>query len=145
MNFRPHRENKPELNLIPMIDVLIVLLIFLVLTTTFSREASLRIDLPEASAEARAEEKGVEIVIDAEGHYVINRHQLINTSLETVQKALREAAGDDKNPAIVISADRKTPHQAVITALDAASRLGFVHITFAAESMPGEDAPAGAQ
>lgn len=142
MNFRPQRENKPELNLIPMIDVLIVLLIFLVLTTTFSREASLRVNLPEASAAVVSEQKGVEIVIDAEGRYIINRHPLINTRVETLKKALAEAAGEDKDPSIVISADQKTPHQAVMTALDAASQLGFVHITFAAKSEPGEQTPA---
>lgn len=142
MNFRPRREDKPELNLIPMIDVLIVLLIFLVLTTTFSREASLHISLPEASAEAQADEKGVEIAIDAGGHYIINRHQLINSEPETVKKALSEAAGENRSPLVIISADQKTPHQAVITALDAASQLGFVHITFAAKSSQGENAPA---
>ncbi|QSA97345.1 biopolymer transporter ExbD [Methylococcus sp. EFPC2] len=140
MNFRPRREDKPELNLIPMIDVLIVLLIFLVLTTTFSREASLHISLPEASAQASAEEKGVDIVIDAAGRYIINRHQLINNEPDTVKKALQEAAGEDKDPLIVISADQKTPHQAVMTALDAASQLGYVHITFAAKTAPGEAA-----
>lgn len=136
MNFRPQRQDKPELNLIPMIDVLIVLLIFLVLTTTFSREAALHISLPEASAQQQSEEKGVEIVIDAEGHYGVNEHQLINTQVETLKKALLEAAGENKNPLLIIAADRKTPHQAVMSVLDAASQLGFVHITFAAKSSP---------
>ena len=136
MNFRPRRDNKPELNLIPMIDVLIVLLIFLVLTTTFNREAALKIRLPEASATAQPDDKGLEIVIGAEGNYVVDHHQVINTEVETLKKALLEAAGDDKNPLLVISADQKTPHQAVIRVLDAASQLGFVNITFAAESVP---------
>ena len=136
MNFRPRRDNKPELNLIPMIDVLIVLLIFLVLTTTFNREAALKIRLPEASATAQPEEKGLEIVIGAEGNYVVNQHQVINTEVETLKNALLEAAGENKSPLLVISADQKTPHQAVIRVLDAASQLGFVNITFAAESAP---------
>jgi len=138
MNFRPQRENKPELNLIPMIDVLIVLLIFLVLTTTFSREAALRIRLPEAQAQLQAEEKGIEIVIDVEGRYAVNQRQVINTQVDTLKKALLEAAGDNKDPLLIISADQKTSHQAVMSALDAASQLGFVHITFAAKSSPEE-------
>jgi biopolymer transport protein ExbD len=140
MNFRPERKDKPELNLIPMIDVLIVLLIFLVLTTTFSRQSSLHLRLPEASQQAKQEEKGVDIAIDPEGHYVVNRHQLINSGVDTLKKALLEAAGDNKDPLVVISADQKTPHQYVITALDAASQLGFVHVTFAAESPAGQAA-----
>lgn len=140
MNFRRQRDSKPELNLIPMIDVLIVLLIFLVLTTTFSREAALRIRLPEASSRQTVEEKGLEIVIDAEGRYVVNQRLVVNTQVDTLKKALLEAASDDKDPLLIISADQKTPHQAVMSALDAASQLGFVHITFAAKS-PSEGQP----
>ncbi len=97
MNFRRQRDSKPELNLIPMIDVLIVLLIFLVLTTTFSREAALRIRLPEASSPQTVEEKGLEIVIDAEGRYVVNQRLVVNTQVDTLKKALLEAAGDDND------------------------------------------------
>jgi biopolymer transport protein ExbD len=134
MNFRPHKREKPELNLIPMIDVLIVLLIFLVLTTTFSREAALHIRLPEASSSAPPEHEGVEIVIDAEGRYFVNDHQVVNNRVETLKKALVQAAAKDKHPLVTINADEKTPHQAVMTALDAAGQAGFVHITFAAKS-----------
>ncbi len=138
MNFRPKRDDKPDLNLIPMIDVLIVLLIFLVLTTTFSREAALHIKLPEASSSSETEEKGVEVAIDAEGHYIVNQHQTINTEVDTLRQALLQAAGDNKDPLVIISADQKTPHQAVMTALDAASQLGFVHISFAAKASAEE-------
>ena len=134
MNFRARRREKPELNLIPMIDVLIVLLIFLVLTTTFSREASLHIRLPEASRSTAPERTGVQVVIDAGGHFFVNERQVLNNRLETVKKALRVAAGEEKNPLLTISADQKTPHQAVMTILDAAGQLGFVHITFAAKA-----------
>jgi biopolymer transport protein ExbD len=137
MNFRPRRRESPELNLIPMIDVLIVLLIFLVLTTTFSREAELQIRLPQATAQGGQQEKGLDVVIDAEGRYFVNQHSLVNTQPETLMKALQQAAGDDKDPLLVINADRKTPHQAVITVLDAAGQLGFTHVTFAARSEPG--------
>jgi biopolymer transport protein ExbD len=132
MNFRPRRRDHPELNLIPMIDVLIVLLIFLVLTTTFSREAELQVSLPEASGAPTNEEKGIEVVIDTQGHFVINNHQTVNSQLETLKKALREAAGTDRDPLIVIDADRNATHQSVMTVLDAAGQLGFKHVTFAA-------------
>jgi biopolymer transport protein ExbD len=135
VNFRPRREDKPELNLIPMIDVLIVLLIFLVLTTTFSREAALHIRLPEAAAPDHAEEKGLEVVIDAEGRYVIDRHQVVNDQTDTLKRALLAAAADNKDPLVIISADEKTPHGAVVKALDAASQLGFVHISIATKSV----------
>jgi biopolymer transport protein ExbD len=135
LNFRPRRKNNPELNLIPLIDVLIVLLIFLVLTTTFSREAALHIRLPEAGAPATEEEKGIDLTIDAQGRYLVNQHAVINTQPETLKKALQDAAGDNKDPLITISADKATQHQAVMSALDAASQLGFMHITFASKAL----------
>jgi biopolymer transport protein ExbD len=141
MNFRPKRADKPELNLIPMIDVLIVLLIFLVLTTTFSREAALHIRLPEASSSAPPEQHGVQVVIDAEGRYFVNERQLVNNRPDTLKKALVQAAGDDKNPLVTISADQKTPHQAVMSVLDASAQAGFVHITFAAKTAVDGSAP----
>ena len=140
MNFRPRRRDQPEMNLIPMIDVLIVLLIFLVLTTTFSREAELQINLPEASgAPPSEEEEAVEVIIDVQGHYTVNNHQTVNTQLETVKKALREAAGGNRDPLILIDADGNATHQSVMTVLDAAGQLGYKHVSFAAESEPGED------
>lgn len=144
MNFRPKRRDTPELNLIPMIDVLIVLLIFLVLTTTFSRESELKINLPQAAGADPGEEHGLEVVIDAEGHYVIDKHQTVNTQVETVIKALRTAAGSNPDPLIVIDADRDATHQSVMTVLDAAGQLGYRHVTFAAEAGPDDDGPSPA-
>jgi biopolymer transport protein ExbD len=137
MNFRPRRREPPELNLIPMIDVLIVLLIFLVLTTTFSREAQLRINLPEATGEPADENKGIEVVIDAAGGLRIGERELADKSPEAIRKGLREAAGDRRDPVIVIDADRNATHQSVMSVLDAASQAGFPHVTFAAKSDPG--------
>lgn len=141
MNFRPRHRDEPELNLIPMIDVLIVLLIFLLLTTTFSREAQLRISLPEApgagTAHTPTQNTGLEIVINPAGQYRINQRELTDNQLETVKQALKEAAGDNPDPLITIDADRNTTHQSVITVLDAAGQLGYQHISFAAQSSPG--------
>ena len=134
MNFRPRGKVRPELNLIPMIDVLIVLLIFLVLTTTFSHEAALHIHLPEASGQASDKEAGIEWVIDAEGHYEINGHTVDNNNVESIKRALVDAAGQNKDPVVTIRADKSTRHQYVIDALDAAGQLGFVHVTFATQA-----------
>ena len=124
MNFRPRQREEPELNLIPMIDVLIVLLIFLVLTTTFSREAQLRISLPDAPG--------------AEGRYRIGQQELPDSHLATVKAALQAAAGGNPDPLIVIDADRATPHQSVIMVLDAAGLLGYRRVSLAAENRGGD-------
>ena len=141
MNFRPRDREQPELNLIPMIDVLIVLLIFLVLTTTFSRESSLNITLPEASGAAAGptdgKDQGLHIVISPEGRYRINQHELPDSRPEILKAALREAAGGNPDPLILIDADSNTTHQSVMSILDAAGQLGYQHISFATQSSPG--------
>ncbi len=134
MNFRPRIKSKPELNLIPMIDVLIVLLIFLVLTTTFSHETALQIQLPEANEQVNDKDDGIELAIDANGHYSVNGHEAFSGDVAVIKRALVEAAGQNKAPLVTISADKSTKHQSVISALDAASQLGFVHVTFAVQS-----------
>lgn len=133
MRFRPSREDDPELNLVPLIDVMLMTLIFLVVTTSFSKEAQLRIRLPEASAEAKTDPVGLRIVIDAKGQYFIDDQQLLNASPEVLRNAMGRAAAGDKNPVVIIHADAKTPHEAVIRVMDAARRLGFTQLTFATQ------------
>lgn len=123
----------PELNFIPLIDVLLMTLIFLVVTTSFSKEAQLRIKLPEASAETKLEANSVKIAIDAKGQYFVNNAQLLNSSTEVLRRALQQAAGSNKDPVVVLYADAKTPHEAVVRAMDAARRLGFTHLSFATQ------------
>ena len=130
MNFRPKPKNTPELNLIPLIDVLIVLLIFLVLTTTFSREGAMRVNLPQATSQAAENDKGIVLVVHADGSYAINGRKLPNNQKDTLKQALREAAGDNKEPLLTINADKAAQHQYVLGAMDAAQELGFVHIAF---------------
>lgn len=137
MNLRRARKEEPELNLIPLIDIVFMLLIFFIVTTTFNRDTEININLPTANSDPlKVDEKVVEISIDGEGRFYINQQEVINTEVETVKRALQKAAGELKDPPLIISADAKTPHQSVITAMDAARQLGFVHITFATQPLP---------
>ena len=129
MKFRRNRQRENvDINLASLIDVVFVLLLFFVVTTTFTRETQLRVELPEAtSAEPAPTDPGklVEITISAEGVYSVNNHLLPKSDLATLSEAIeRESGGDNKLP-LAISADGKTPHQAVVTAMDAAGKLGF--------------------
>ena len=123
MNFRPRFREEPEINLIPLIDVLLMALIFLLVTTSFSHEARLRLQLPEAGSDAKLENVTLRIAIDAYGQYF---------------QAMQQAVGGRKDPVIVIQADRKTPHEAVVRVMDSARRLGYNQLTFATQA-PGPD------
>jgi len=128
---RPGGED-PDVNLTPLIDVVFLLLIFFMVSTTFEKESEISIELPEASGDpVQSQKQTVEIAIDAKGKYFINQQEVINTQLDTLKRAIKKQAGDQKDPPIILSADAKTPHQAVIRAMDAARQLGFVHLTFA--------------
>ena len=133
MNLRPNRTTEElEINLTPLIDVVFLLLIFFMVSTTFTRESEVTVELPEASGEAlETKPQVVEISIDAQGHYFINRHGVINTQLNTLKRAIKKAAAGSKEPQLIISADRKTPHEFVVRAMDAARQLNFTHLTFA--------------
>ena len=121
-----------DVNITPLIDVVFLLLIFFMVSTTFERESEIEIMLPEATASANTTDEFVmHVTIDEEGTYYVNQQRVINTKLDTLMKAMEEVAGDRKDPPIILSADAKTPHQSVVTAMDAARRLGFVHINFA--------------
>ena len=133
MQSRPREE--PELNLAPLIDVVFLLLIFFMVSTTFERDTEISLELPEASGEPlQTERLVVEISIDAEGRYYINQQELINTQIDTLKRGIQQAMGDEQRPQVIISADRQTPHQAVISAMDAARQLGLVNLTFATRS-----------
>lgn len=145
MNFHRNRKEKLEITLTPMIDVVFLLLIFFMVTTTFNRETELNIKLPEAEgAESKDYPKAITLIIDAEGTYYIagedgKAFQLVNQKLSTLRKALVQAAGNSRKMPVIISADSKTPHQAVISALDIAGQAGFAHITFATKNIAGKE------
>lgn len=132
MRLQSRRTEEPDVNLTPLIDVVFLLLIFFMVSTTFQRETEISIELPEASGKPmQAEKHMVEIGIDAKGRYFVNGKEIINTQIDTLKRAISEAAGEQKKPQVIISADRDTPHHSVITAMDAARQLGFVNLTFA--------------
>lgn len=135
MRLQSRRREEPDLNLTPLIDVVFLLLIFFMVSTTFERDTEITLELPEASGEPlKTERVVVEISIDAEGRYYVNQQELINTQMDTLKRGIQQAVGDAERPQVILSADRKTPHQAVITAMDAARQLGLLNLTFATSS-----------
>lgn len=138
MNLRPRRRGDPEINLTSLIDVVFLLLLFFILTTSFNRESALRIDLPKASEQATVEEqKPIMLSIDAAGEFYVDGRQVVNTQVESVKRVLRAALGERKDPPLIISADAKTPHQAVVTAMDAARQVGLIHLSIATKEPAG--------
>ena len=136
MNFRRGRAREDlEINLIPLIDILIVILIFLFLTTTYSRFAELQINLPEASANASAEKPAMlSIAVDATGKYAINGITVPYNNPQGFAGAMREAAKGAKEPIVAISADAKATHQAVVNVMEAARLAGYNHISFTTQT-----------
>ena len=136
MNLRGTRpRDDPEINFIPLIDVLLVILIFLMVTTTYQRVAELQITLPEADAEQPKDRPGeVNVGVDAQGRYVINKTVFTYTTTAALADALKAAAGNAKEPVVVISADATATHQSVVNVLEAARTAGFVHVTFATQA-----------
>ncbi|MBK6868728.1 MAG: biopolymer transporter ExbD [Burkholderiales bacterium] len=140
MKFGRQRPEEPEINLIPFIDVLLVILIFLMLTTTYSRFTELQLSLPVADAEAlRERPQEIVVAIAADGRYAINRTPLTARGVEAVAQALRPLAVEGS--VLVVSADAAAPVQAVISVLDAARREGLTRITFAAQTSSALGAP----
>ena len=135
MNFQRGRPKEdPEINLIPMIDVLLVVLIFLMITTTYSKFSEMEIILPQANAEKSADRPNtINISISANGGYSINRTPIKSSSTESLSGELRAAAGDQTDPIIIINADASATHQSVITVMEAARLTGFNRITFMTE------------
>lgn len=130
MQFRRQRLAPVEVNLTPLIDVVFLLLIFFMVSTTFTKENHLSLNLPEATGEEASDQPdSIEILIDANGQYMINARSLASTQIEIVKAALQEVSGGDTGLPLIITADANTPHQAVITAMDAAGQLGFSQLS----------------
>lgn len=136
MNFqRGQKRDDPEINLIPLIDVLLVILIFLMVTTTYARFAELKINLPTSGAEQSPNKpRQIEVAVDVAGLYQINDAHLGPASVDTLADALKRAAGNEPEPVVVINADAKATHQSVINVMEAARRVGLSRITFATQA-----------
>jgi biopolymer transport protein ExbD len=136
MNFRPGRvREEPEINLVPLIDVMMVILIFLMITTTYSKYTELQINLPTADAEKQPERSNeIAIGVDAAGQYQINKVAVMFTDIDTLAASLRQAAGSQKDPVIVISADAQASHQSVVRVMEAARVAGYAQLTFTTQA-----------
>ncbi|XVK55954.1 biopolymer transporter ExbD [Variovorax sp. W6] len=135
MQFRHGARDEPEINLIPFIDVLLVILIFLMLSTTYSKFTEMQLRLPTADVDAQRDyPKEVIVAVSADGRYSVNKNAVADRSVESVTAALAAAATGGKDSVVIISADATSPHQAVVTVMEAARRAGLMQITFAAQS-----------
>lgn len=137
MNFRRRTRAETDINLTPLIDVVFLLLIFFMVSTTFTRETQLKVDLPESASGEHASEttSQIEVLISAAGEVAINGNSLINPNLDTLKAALARESGGDTGLPVVITADAQTPHQSVITAMDAAGQQGFTRLRLTTNEM----------
>lgn len=132
MILRQKRDNEPDINLTALIDVVFLLLIFFMVSTTFERESEISIELPEASGKVvQNDQKVIEVSIDSSGRYFVNKQSVTDATVTSLMDAIKTARGDEQKPRLIISADKMTPHQSVVSAMDAARRLGLVNLTFA--------------
>jgi biopolymer transport protein ExbD len=136
MNFQRGRyREEPEINLVPMIDVMLVILIFLMITTTYSKYTELQINLPTADAEKQLERPGeVTVLVNAQGQYVVNKVPVAFSSVEGFAGELRKAAAGLREPIVVISADANATHQSVVRVMEASRLAGLTHITFTTQA-----------
>ncbi len=130
MKFRRRQREAIEVNLTPLIDVVFLLLIFFMVSTTFTRETQLSIDLPEAQGKPKeAAEQQIEILVDESGNYRVNGEALVDSSMRTLQAAIYKISAGDTTLPMTISADAQAAHQDVVQAMDAAGQMGFVHLS----------------
>jgi biopolymer transport protein ExbD len=136
VNFQRGKEKEPlEINLVPLIDVMMVILIFLMITTTYSKYTELQINLPTADADKQLERQNeVMVLVNAQGQYVINRSPVAFRGVEQLAEELKRAGGTLKDPIVVISADAAATHQAVVRVMEAARLAGLTQITFTTQS-----------
>jgi biopolymer transport protein ExbD len=139
MNFRKrHAPEEPEINLIPFIDVLLVVLIFLMLTTTYSRMTELKINLPAANAQAASvRPKELQVLVASDGRYMVNQRMLEGRNVEALAAGLNAEAGTSRDVVVVVKADAAATHQSVINVMDAARRVGLTQLTFATQGQSG--------
>ena len=138
MKLQSRSREEPEINVISLVDVLLVLVLFLMVSTTFMRETEISLDLPEAVVEGRAPPPSdkLEIMITQAGTYLVNGRELVNTERRTLRAAIERLAGDERDLPVFIRADAAATHQSVVTAMDVAGQLGFVKLNIATVTSP---------
>ena len=146
MRIRDDRaHDEPEINLIPLIDVVLCLIIFFVVTTTFDTRSMLKLELPRADARpADSEQPALSVLVNAEGRYFIDDREALRTDVESIKATILEVAGEDRERPVLLRADARTPHQAVVTAMDALGQLGFRRVSIATAPEAGAAAVQGA-
>ena len=137
MNIRGSGRQKVTLDLTPLIDVVFLLLIFFMVSTTFDKQTQLKVDLPEASAQAREEqaEEKIDIGIDAQGHFYINDEELIKHDVDTLMRAMRKVAGERTDIPVLVNSDKQAPFQAAVMVMDAVGQLGLSRLSFVAQQI----------
>jgi biopolymer transport protein ExbD len=131
------KDDEPEINLIPLIDVVLCLVIFFVVTATFDTRSVLKLELPRAEGQpSPAQTKALSVLVNAEGRYFIEDREALRTDVDSLKRTIAEVAGDNRDRGVLLRADARTPHQAVVTALDALGQLGFRHIAIATAPTP---------
>ena len=141
MQLRASRTEDPEISLTGLIDVVFLLLIFFMVSTTFEKQAVLRVDLPEAKNVSAPEDQPIsfELVIDSNGQFYLNDRQLLDGKRSTIEAAFIEAAGEDRSIPVILRADAETPHHFVVTAMDVTAQLGFSRLSIATEQITEEE------
>lgn len=140
MKFKRQSQDEASVNLTPLIDVVFLLLIFFMVSTTFTRESHLQIDLPEASGQpAETQAAQVDVVIDAGGDVSVNGRPLVNNDEETLRRAVSDVSEGSSDLPFIITADAKTPHEFVVRAMDVAGKLGFVKLSITTKRVPEDD------
>jgi biopolymer transport protein ExbD len=131
------RGDEFEINVISLIDVMLTLLMFFVVTATFEQKALMKVALPQASdAPTTARDQNLTVLIDKDGHYFVGPNEVLNPNLENLKTAIGRAAGEDRSHPVTLRADGRTPHQAVVTAMDALGQLGFTRLSIATTPAP---------
>ena len=143
MRIRDFRaDDSPQIDLVPLIDVVLCLIVFFVVTTTFDTRSVLELELPRAEGQTvRQPDKVLDILVNADGRYFVGDREALRTDVDSLKRTIIEVAGDDRERGVLLRADARTPHQAVVTALDALGQLGYRNISIGTAPDAGQAAP----
>ena len=142
MNLRPRRKEPPRIDITPLIDVVFLMLIFFMVSTTFDKQTQLKVDLPEASAQEQSEDKPeqIEIKVDKAGHFFVNDQALIQQNADTLKRAMQKLADGRQDLPVMVYGDKEAPYKAMMTVMDVAGQLGMSHLSFVAQQVSADNA-----